>query len=181
MLDAIGRGDFDAYSFPENWGSSASRAAALKTWTGDAPMPILTICGAETEDQRNPEWYVDAIKHFVDAWVESSSTGTRYLPQRAKPLLGVPLVGTGIGGGFSQLTSIVKQMIVTCQSLAAEHDIDIIITVRDARTFVCLQYLRRKEEYWPTIQGERLEHAKFLANKMETGKLVLFLGAGVRR
>merc|ERR1719253_1882517 len=142
-------------------------------------MPILTITRSECcEEQDTLEWRVDAIRHFVDAWIANP---LRHLPSRARPLLAVPLVGTGEGGEIDHSTILLLNLLAAnCEDIAINYNIDIVVTIRNPKLFALFQYLRRQADTaWPTLQGKRLSVAKELASKARNGEMVLFLGAGV--
>ena len=113
ILAELSNKDYSSFVFPEDWSRSWNRAAAPKTWKkSNGPMPILTITRSECcEEQDTLEWRVDAIRHFVDAWIANP---LRHLPSRARPLLAVPLVGTGEGGEIDHSTILLLNLLAVC-------------------------------------------------------------------
>ena len=105
----------------------------------------------------------------------------RHLPKRARPLLAVPLVGTGKSEEIDRSIILFLDLLAAnCEDVAINYNIDIVVTIRNPKLFALFQYLRRQADIaWPTLQGKRLSVAKELAKKARDGELVLFLGAGV--
>jgi hypothetical protein len=103
---------------PAGWGNDGIRARRLTEWNSadDEPQPWLVNTGGnpETEDG----WYLEGLHQFVEAAAADRSE-SRY--GRARPLVGLPLIATGLGGRAEDAGAIVKMLLPELTHLLAPH------------------------------------------------------------
>jgi len=140
-------------------------------------------------------WLVKAVVDFVHAAV--ADAGTHMDPDRRdRPLLAVPLVGTGEGGGAKRKGEIARELMRQLEPVLKLPQInaDVVLVTRDPEAFAAAQRARRM--HWETAWERRWRHAFVdtsdepgpgdaikigmdLAEHARRGRLVLFVGAGV--
>ena len=172
---------------PERWEPALTGNARVRALDGAAgPRPYLTATGA---GGAGPDWYLEGARQFVIAAVEElrePGTSTwkphrRFLAQRERPLLALPMVGTGQGGAWRQAGLIADALVPFLQRLAREHDVDLALVSWDATSFAAAQAARRRHlpDAWPSLDASVQHKARELARFAASGRLVLFLGAGI--
>lgn len=158
----------------EAWRAEERRTVRFDGWPGRS-QAWLTNTGGNTSYPI--EWYLAG----VDAFVAEASEDARRTTRRAKPLLGVPAVGTGFGGQFSRRAAIITALYDRLLVLAERHDVDIAFVLYDAASYAAAQVARRRRltpEAWP-LEAELQGVAAQLGKRAKRGELVMFLGAGV--
>lgn len=144
--------------------------------------------GARDEARR---WLVDTASSDVDRLVGqverfvgcALAAAGRSRPRhgRAKRLLGMPLVGTGEGGAAGRRGDVIAALLPLLDRLTAEHDVDVALVLTDPRDHAATQEVRRRcVTSWP-LSDELLGRADALARLACSGRLALFVGAGVSR
>ena len=177
-LGVVG-GDGAGFDIPDDFGD-ANRTARPTHWPDESerPMPILTITGPD--EPKGVDWYLEAVTAFVKSYQE---TNTRYLTYRVRPLLGIPLVGSGAGGAASQIASLINHLIDLCENLVKEHQLDLAIVVKDSFHYSVCQKERRQRDkasnLWPALSPQQKESGRKIAEHAHKGELVVFLGAGI--
>src|SRR4051812_21415172 len=123
----------------------------------------------------DPNWLVDGVREWLGA-VPREST------QRSRPLLGLPLVGTGAGGASARRDEVLAALLPALDEHAGRADVDIALVLNDERDHAAAQDVRRRrgDPDWP-FGSEQVEAAESLARLAVAGRLALFLGAGVSR
>lgn len=175
----VADGDFSQFGLMAEFGTS--KRTALPKIGGDRvsePIPILTVI--DDAEIMPITWYLDGITAFVDAFFAQRA---RYLSYRVRPLLSIPLVGTGKGGASNKVAVMVVKILSHCQKLVEHSDVDIAISLVDPIHYSIVQMERRKLDaslgVWSKLSASQKDDAQQIANHIKTGKLVLFLGAGV--
>ena len=163
---------------PADWHPERLRVKKLDGWPDSLPQPYLTNVGADT--LRPLEWFIDGAVQFVDkVAAELAGRSARY-GNRARPLLGVPMVGTGYGGAASLSGDVVRLLIPALLRCATQHQVDIALVAYDEAAFAAAQAFRRNlGNAWPELPAALRRCADRLATLARNGELVLFLGAGV--
>jgi len=114
---------------------------------------------------------------------DGSAKGWHYSPNfgRAKPLLLVPVIGTGDGGFQEKIGHVLARLMLLCHELANTLDVDISIVTRDKKKFDALQTVRAlgTDTSWHALPLHLQEHASTLVRETSEGNVALFLGAGV--
>ena len=87
-------GDLSAWEWPPEFWAQDARSVALEG-DRDAPRPFLTHVGGGS--RRPAEWFVEGAVEFVRvACVDLARRGAPPRRRRQRPLLAMPIVGTGI-------------------------------------------------------------------------------------
>ena len=158
------------------------RVCKLSTVAGAASGAWLTNVGGGKRSE--VEWYLDGVSQFFDA-VESHfkehppiSAG-----RRSRPLVGVPVVGTGQGGASDRKGMIASKLLPRLYEEAKRRPFDIVLATFGPAMFGAAQLARRDylEDKGSSSQlsAELDEKAADLASLALKGQLVLFIGAGV--
>jgi hypothetical protein len=123
----------------------------------------------------DPVWLVDGVREWLGA-VRREPT------ERSRPLLGLPLVGTGAGGAAARRDDVLASLLPALAEHAERADVDVALVLNDERDHAAAQDVRRQlgDPRWP-FEDEQVEAAAALARRAAAGQLALFLGAGVSR
>jgi hypothetical protein len=141
-------------------------AAAPEVWIGHTG-----------EADQTPEWYGKAIADFVE------QAGRELLPWRplddARPLLGIPLVGTGEGGLEAHKGEAVEAIVAAALAALEHRDADVALVLWSSEAFAAAQKARsRATGVWRELDEDLLAAADDLAAHARGGRLVPFVGAG---
>lgn len=161
-----------------NWPPEPERDAAL-------PEPwLVNVVGGQ---ERSISWFVERATSWVRSCAASIRSGQAELRlrQRDRPLLALPLIGTGGGGAAYRAGDVAAQLLPALQESATEAGVDIALVLLRSNTYAAT--LRVREDTlgadprrWPVaLNDEEAEVARTLARKASEGSLVLFVGAGV--
>jgi hypothetical protein len=184
----------DQVKTPESWGTKNGRTFEWEDWksTVKEPRPWLTDMadgGGRKSVKGQAEWFAEGARQFVEA----AAAKLHALPaenrpassNRLRPLLALPVVGTGAGGGSREAGTIIERL-VTELLLTLEHlDVDVVIVTHTADQFAAVQHARREIESrgianpWIGLSCRLKKEGDVLADHAKAGQLVLFLGAGV--
>lgn len=143
------------------------------------PRRWLTLIG---RSRQAGSWYADGAAEFLDtAAADLAAAGTPPLFGRARPLLALPVVGTGYGGAAALAGEVVQELLPRLRAFVAgpsAHDVALVCF--DAATHAAAQAERARAAGWPTDLTPALRaEADRLAAHALRGDLALFLGAGV--
>ena len=163
---------------------------------GDRPVVALRELHPDHADPRQV-WLgnigrrglsVDHAVTVLYAFLEEATADIRangaFVQRRAKPLLGIPLVGTGMGGARARSSDIVDAVVEASERFARDNDVDVALVARSDEDHAAVQGARRarlgsaRREHWD-LPERWLDRAEALAEKAAMGRLALFLGAGV--
>jgi hypothetical protein len=172
---------------PPGWGNDGVRVTAIDTWSEavNLPRPWITNVGGQPETP--VAWYLEGARQFF-ARVQPELAGKRYLPVRCRPLLALPLVGTGLGGGMHRRGEIIGKLLELCRNVAEQTGCDIVLVTHSQTDYVAAQNVRLRHaaspeegraRLWPELDATLADQGRELARKAIAGKLVMFLGAGV--
>lgn len=166
-LRAAARGD---YVTPAP--SDAERAVSV---AAEDRGPAIWL-GHTGEDDREPRWFADAAVRFV----AGAAAQTRQARHK-RPLLAVPLVGTGQGGMAHRKGEVVRALVAGLHRAAQEHEADVVLVLPTPQAFAAAQQARSLlgEAAWTPLSAHDKAAAERLGALAREGKLVLFLGAGV--
>jgi hypothetical protein len=125
----------------------------------------------------DPDWLVAGVRD----WLEAVAPDARR-SDRALPLLGLPLVGTGAGGASSRRDQVLAELLPALDECARRSSVDIALVLNDQRDHAAAQAVRMRagRECWALDEALR-DAAASLAERATRGRLSLFLGAGVSR
>lgn len=131
-------------------------------------------------------WYGDGAAEFLDAAADAIvAAGGPPLFGRARPLLALPVVGTGYGGAAEMAGEVVQELLPRLKAFAARTfpggaTFDVALVCFDAATHAAAQAERVRSADWPTdLTDSHRAEADRLAGHALRGELALFLGAGV--
>jgi hypothetical protein len=152
-----------------------TRPVAAVGPSGATPVIVHTATAPDVVDW---DHVARAVAAFVDLAKQLPRTGAAGL--RTRPLLAVPAIGTGAGGGTAVKGEAVERLLHLLADAA--DDVDIALVVHsDAITAAARAYRRRPEHREPFLRelGEPLlAEAERLAGRVRRGEVVLFTGAG---
>jgi hypothetical protein len=169
-------------SHPPRWGEAGG--PRVLPWPAKrrgerTPDAFLTFLAGNNRD--GPEWYVDGARAFVRAAAPHVHARGAPFHGRTKHLLGVPLVGTGFGGGQGMSGDVARMLLRALREEADAHDVDIALVLRDGPAFAAAQNERMQEEdeAFAALDPAHRTRADELADRATAGDLVVFVGAGV--
>jgi hypothetical protein len=138
---------FDGLVKPGNWGlgindKSEQRVMKYGKNVCDQNTPWLVLCSLTDQEQRDSqlpnkcEWYIEGVrmflKHVSKDLEEFASDGRRYSPanRRSKPLVLLPVVGTGDGGYKDQTGHVIRELLRELWRCSKELQFDIGVVTR---------------------------------------------------
>lgn len=130
-------------------------------------------------------WYVDGVREFMER-VSQDAELERPRHGRARPLVALPLVGTGFGGARARAGQMVQALLPCLYESARTFGFDVALVARDLADYAAAQRERRRwhqegTHRWPELGPGLRRQAQRLAERASAGELVVFLGAGVSR
>ena len=168
---------------PGAWGSPHNRVVMVQDWPDALPRPWLTEVGRFGVPI---SWYVEGARQFLHSAVDWIRGGDhRFLRERARPLLALPLVGTGKGGARHTSGKMVQQLMPMLYEVAGTSGVDVVLVTRESADYAAAQAARRKyqrqkaRDPWPELHPQLRTIAEDLALRAARGELVTFIGAGV--
>lgn len=163
---------------PAAWHPEGLRSVKLAGWPSAYPQPWLTNVGADMV--RSLDWFIHGAVQFIDQAVKDPMLRGPCSEKRARPLLALPVVGTGFGGAGALAGDVVRLLIPAITERARRHQVDVVLVAFDEPAFAAAQAYRRSAPgSWPELSPALCGHADRLAKRAGRGDLVLFLGAGV--
>jgi hypothetical protein len=128
-----------------------------------SPHPWLVDVGAN--ENREIQWFADAAAEFLDrAAPTTRSSPTTDGRQRAKPLLALPLVGTGHGGAAARAGQVAAALLPVLKERAMELDVDVVLVLPDRHKFEAVQAVRRgRPPAFAELGDDLIQHARRLA------------------
>lgn len=133
----------------------------------------------DTPDKR-AQWVAEGV---ADAIADLSGRELPLPAGRVKPLIGLPLVGTGAGGFETTRGVLIHALVPAMMRAARQHDVDVALVLIDDRDHAAVQAVR--SDYWDEFEREQpllaqhLAVADNLGSRAARGELSLFLGSGV--
>jgi hypothetical protein len=170
---------------PDDWGPGGRRVLRVPDWwEGDAPTTWLANVTGPADAP--VDWYLDAVDQFVAAATGEEAVRPAHA-RREHRLLALPLVGTGGGGAARRRGEMVRALLERLDAHARRHGVDIALVTGHDRDFAAAQWARRHRlasgteptRVWRELTPAMIDQARELASEAASGKLVLFLGAGV--
>ncbi len=182
-----------ARSLVENpeWGSDRCLPCARDN---GKPWPWLADVGGTALTA--PEWYAEGVVQFLEHTAKAlrETDKTLYLKERIRPLVALPVVGTGEGGQAASRGDVYRPLLTAVRGFLDRTDgdqiVDVVLVARGPTAFAAAQRAREDVfgedmEPWPGLAAgpdevERInEGLKALVESAREGRLVIFLGAGV--
>jgi hypothetical protein len=121
---------------------------------------------------------VDQLVSAVTAAVGLAAEGLTRHDRRDRPLVALPLAGTGQGGLAGRRGDVVAALVPALQAVAAQQGVDVALVLFDPRDLAAVQ-ANRSATSWDELSTEQLRHADELGLLAARGELSLFLGAGI--
>ncbi|SIG94460.1 Uncharacterised protein [Mycobacteroides abscessus subsp. abscessus] len=153
-------------------------ASAPASWASASPLPVFTAVPffgfTDTAE------FVEIIDDFARVSVNALA-GAENTSKRPLPLLAMPIIGSGGGGGADVIGDLLRVVLYAAERAAARHRVDIVLVVRDAAQMGLAQRIRRgdQDERWADLGAEVRASAEELAHDCLAGNVVPFLGAGI--
>jgi hypothetical protein len=141
----------------------------------------LILKGFRSTTRRNylpPEWFAEGVEQFLEAVQKQAPRVSRF--RRARPLVGLPLVGTGHGNAEEDgkvARSLLDKLWNACQ-----EGIDVALVTHGSQHAAGVQAVRaadRSRDWWQGLDEGLRTAADRLAKRAIDGDLALFLGAGI--
>jgi hypothetical protein len=171
--------DRRALTAPPGWGHDGVRVARIPEATPPCWM------GNVGRQGQPPEWYAEAARQFLEeAAREVVAASTTHRP---RPLLALPLVGTGYGGGRAISGELAHVVLRVVAEAVEQCGVDAAIVCWEETAYAALQRARtdlvrrdpRSPAGWPELTEAQRGAAQRLGSQARRGDLVLFLGAGM--
>jgi hypothetical protein len=128
-----------------------------------------------------PDKFVKSAREFLETAFAHLG---RPRGQRAVPLLALPVVGAGAGGGARQAGQIVRHLLPALTAFTRDRQVDVALAMRAPAQYAAAQAVRAEVEgdaAWPELDAALRAKVDDLAERAARHELVLFLGAGVSR
>lgn len=125
------------------------------------------------------DWLREGLRQALDA-LKADLAGRTARNNRDRPLIALPLAGTGAGGFAHVRGQALRALLDEARAAAADSPADIVIVARSRADYTALQS-RRSDDDWGDLDPAQRAEADRLAQHLADGQLVLFLGAGVSR
>jgi hypothetical protein len=121
-------------------------------------------------------WLVEGVRQALTAATGDFDVQERGRYGRARPLIGMPVFGTG-GGGYNPQRGAAIDAVLTEAGTAAKSGVDIALICWDRSDYTAVQS-RRANSTWDLSASQRRE-ADHLGELVRKDYAALFLGAGV--
>lgn len=119
------------------------------------------------------------MEHFIRASV-AHLRGIAPKNRREKHILGLPLLGTGGGGGYFQAGELLKQLFPLCLRLCSELDVDVVVVSPNRDVYhEMLSHRSRLLDWSAVLSPAEIEKSDELGLLASQDLLTPFLGAGV--
>lgn len=142
--------------------------------------PALWV-GHTGKSNADPTWYAAAVEQFIRGCSACHEAGgPRPLDDR-RPLLGIPLVGTGDGGARNRRGEVLLEIMRAIERAIDSVDADVALVLNHAEGFSAAQQARRHifgDNAWRELTDEHQDVARRLAERARNRNLVVFVGAG---
>ncbi|MBI1735335.1 MAG: SIR2 family protein [Candidatus Rokubacteria bacterium] len=176
-----GAGDVRWPARPPEWERGEARAIEVTAWPADAPRPWLVNVGAA--EGTDVGWFIAGASEFLDRVADRLRERT---PRhgRAKPLVALPILGTGGGGAKRSAGDVVRELLPALRERARRHSVDVALVARAEAAFAAAQAERSRTEGadpWAELPRPLREEVERIAGHAARGRLVLFVGGGVGR
>jgi hypothetical protein len=145
----------------------------------DQRLRVWTNVGAESPV--SSEWFVEGACEALERAADALGGQTIKGAAGRRPLVGLPLVGTGLGGGRHRSGDIVKALLPRLGAVASEKGVDVALVLMRERTYAAVQAARASmtdTTFDALLTPELRREGDTLAGYARRGDLVLFIGAG---
>lgn len=163
---------------PEGWGSDRVRVTTRRQL--DDGVAVRWVNTGSVPDADPVSWLEDGVRQALDRAAEDlqDNAGGRY--RRGRPLVGVPVFGTGEGGYAHVRGKVLDMLLRVTNEVVRTASYDIAIVCRQRSDYAAVQSRSARLESSGTALGAaQVETADMLGEQARAGRLVLFLGAGI--
>lgn len=170
----------DSHGFVTPAPDGERRVVEVPTLDGSSWPALWVGHTGETGDEP-PEWYAEALGQFIREAADRPPERREVAPVGDdRPLLALPLIGTGKGGMAHRKGEIILAAVRAILNELATVDADVVLVVQDAETYTAAQQARAQatDSAWASLEASHVETARELAREARRGRLVLFMGAG---
>jgi len=148
-------------------------------WTGPGrPWPTNVASGSRTPSM----WLAESVREFLERAAAADAT----LPKRERPLLALPIVGTGFGGKRLFTGDVLRTVLPTIADVQARHEVDVVLVTWTEEDLAAAQAARRHlladrglTPFDDALSEPLRQRAQHLARRASQGRLAVFIGAGV--
>ncbi len=184
LLKSVGWPMLKRVAQPEGWGSTV-HAFRLEQHASQTAASYPEIWLGEVGRSNPPDGhYARVLVEFVRRVSERAKSTPRSAPLR----VGVPVVGTGEGGGWEDKGSIFSSIVPALERAALDYGVDVVLVCFGAKLYSAAQ--RARGTYRDGLKASESAHgsgldsrlhavATELAKEARDANLVLFMGAGV--
>ena len=125
------------------------------------------------------EWLIEGVRQALDAAGDTVHEKP-ILNARVRPLVGLPLFGTGAGGYDAVRGEVLDAILTECEAAAGRHGYNVVIACWHRSDYAAFQARRLgRGTDSPALPGRLIAEARRLGDLARTGQLALFLGAGI--
>jgi hypothetical protein len=153
-------------------------AEPLPGWSSDAAVPVLTAVpyeGSMTFSADVERRVVEGLDAAADVAAKRKSDR-----RRQRPLVALPLFGTGGGGAGAARGEFIGKILQTAREEAVRRQIDVALVLFGRADEALAQRIRREDATtWAALPDGLKVSALRLAEVARAGALVPFMGAGV--
>lgn len=132
-------------------------------------------------------YFVERACRFVEVasdWLYAHPDAI-YLTERDRPLLGIPLIGTGTGGAAHRAGDMAAELLPALQKTATQCGVDVALVLIQTAKYAAAVRVRERTlgddlSAWPVpLDDKEIRALNALVTHARKGQLVLFIGAGV--
>jgi len=153
---------------PEAWGRDGRSFGRA---SGRDDLWFLDVTSATGSADRLLKGLGGVLEAIAESGLEASAG-------RALPLVAVPVPGIG-GGGFREHSgAVIDGLLRTLGEVVLRHDLDIVVVATTQAQFAAIQRERRGSAH-DDLDDALLAKARALGEAAASGRVALFLGAGV--
>lgn len=161
---------------------AVARAAKVDQGARPKVVPTKTTSNSSVMEV-NLEWVHRALALFLDA-AKTFCSARAPLYRRGKPLIALPLLGSGGAGARGASGQLIREMLPVLYGWVNANNMDVALCSVEKTQWAVMQLERRRFDQetsgwvWCSLPPNLKEEAERLANHAKEDQLVLFLGAG---
>ena len=160
--------------------SETDRVTNARTLHDGARVRWVDTGGVPDARSERMGWLEDGVRQALSDVEADLRDVTGGRNRRARPLVGMPVFGTGAGGYDGIRGEVLDMLLELTHGIAASAAFDIVIVCYDRSDYAALQSRpKRLELSSAALSVKQREVADSLGARARAGRLVLFLGAGV--
>ena len=158
-----------------DWGESGTRVLPMPLSDRRRGTPVLGAIPNQGTDLW--QYHRETLRQFVG--LAAGLDRPERKPLRERPLLGVPLLGTGNSTAYlkdhgAHITGLLDEL----DAQSERYDVDLVVVLKDEAAFSAVQAVRRQRRLLAVGNEPWRQHVDRLGGLARQGQLVLFTGAG---